>query len=312
MPAPEAGGTGGGRDAAGAAPSPGLRWGWRLLLFLSLLFGLTAVFGRAVGWLAGAPTGSGDAAVRGLGVALPAALVASWVMMSCVESKPLAALGLRPRRAPGQLAAGAAGGAALIGSLLVLFAAAGWATWMPAPGEGGAGGVRVWVGTALFLGLAAFLEELLFRGYPFLVLAERFGTRPAIAVTSAAFAAAHGANPGVGAVALGNTALAGILLGALYGRTFSLWLVTGVHFGWNASLGLLADLPVSGLAMPSAGVRASLSGPELLTGGAYGPEGGLALLLVLLPAIGWAVRTRRLPRAEHDPPPNPLPGRRET
>jgi membrane protease YdiL (CAAX protease family) len=186
----------------------------------------------------------------------------------------------------------------------------GWARWAAMPGLGAAG-IGTLIATALFLGLAAFLEELLFRGYPFRVLAERFGARPAIVVTSAAFAAAHAANPGVGAVALGNTALAGILLGVLYWRTLSLWLVTGAHFGWNATLTLLADLPVSGIEMPAPGIRARLVGPEILTGGAYGPEGGLALLLVLLPAIGWALRSRRLRRAETGPDPNPLPGRRD-
>jgi len=308
MPAPEAGRTREDRDDTGAPPSAGLRWGWRLLLFLSLLFGLTAIFGRAVHWLSGPPAGQGGAALHGLAAALPAATVASWVMMSCVESRPLAALGLSPRRAPRELAAGTAIGAVLIGALLALFALAGWARWEPVGGVGAAG-VRALLGTALFLGLAAFLEELLFRGYPFRLLADRFGARPAIALTSAVFAAAHGANPGVSAVALGNTALAGILLGVLYWRTFSLWLVTGAHFGWNATLSLLADLPVSGLEMPAPGIRASLSGPEILTGGAYGPEGGLALLFVLVPAIGWAVGTRHLRREESAPAPYPHPGK---
>jgi hypothetical protein len=310
MPASEAG-DGGGNPAATGAPSAGFRWGWRLLLFLSLLFALTAVVGRAVSWLAGPPSGIGDAALFGLASALPAAVVATWVMMSCVESRPLASLGLRPRHAPGRLVAGAGIGAVLIGVLLALFAVAGWARWEVTP-DVGAAGFRALSGTALFLGLAAFLEELLFRGYPFRLLAERFGARPAIAVTSTAFAAAHAANPGVGVVALANTALAGILLGVLYWRTLSLWLVTGAHFGWNATLSVLADLPVSGLELPAPGIRASLSGPEILTGGAYGPEGGLALLFVLLPAIAWAAGTRRLRREESDPAPNPLPGRRVT
>ena len=95
----------------------------------------------------------------------------------------------------------------------------------------------------------------------------------------------------------------------LYWRTFSLWIVTGAHFGWNATLSLLADLPVSGLEMPAHGIRASLSGPEILTGGAYGPEGGLALLVVLVPAIGWAVGTRHLRREESAAAPYPLPGK---
>lgn len=312
MPAAESGRRGGGREESSGAPGRyRLRWGWRLVLFLSLFVSLTALLGRGAVLLAGPAPSPGAAASRGLAAGLPAALLAGWVMMSCVESRPLAALGLRARSAPRELLLGTLVGAVLIGILLALLVIPGWIRW-EAPGPGGGSVVAAVGGTALFLGLAAFLEELLFRGYALQVLGERFGAAPAIGVTASAFAAAHGANPGVGTVALANTALAGILLGTLYWRTFSLWVATGAHFGWNATMSLLAGLPVSGLDVPAPVVRATVAGPELLTGGGYGPEGGLALLVVLLPAIGWAARTRRLRRHEGLLAMDPLPGRPAT
>jgi uncharacterized protein len=311
VPAAESGPPGGLPGPSGFRTADRLSWGWRLVLFLSLSFALTAVLGWVAGWVFGPPSTQGGAAVRGLAAGLPAALLASWVMMSCVESRPLAALGLCARSAARELARGVLVGAAIIGLLFALFALLGWIQWEPPAGGLGAP-YRALLETSLFLGLAALLEELLFRGYPFQVLAERFGPVVAIGATGVGFAAAHAANPGAGAVALANTALAGILLGVLYWRTFSLWVTTGAHFGWNATMSLLADLPVSGLEVPGPVFRATLTGPEILTGGAYGPEGGLALLAVLAPAIGWSARSRLLRRDETVLSLDPLIGRRAT
>ncbi len=175
---------------------------------------------------------------------------------------------------------------------------------------------RAWAGavarTALILGLAAFLEEILFRGYALQVVAEALGPASAIGVSAVGFGLAHSANPGVGRLAVLNTALAGILLGIMYWRTFSIRLVTGAHLGWNSVMSVAADLPVSGLVFGSPCFRADVAGPEIWTGGSYGPEGGLALTLVTLVGIAWAARTPRLRRAPSVLALHPLPGMRLT
>ncbi|MBK5098413.1 MAG: hypothetical protein JJE01_11560, partial [Gemmatimonadetes bacterium] len=60
-----------------SGPDGRIRWGWRLLLFVSLLFAIVAVFGRMTIWLAGRPTDVPGTVVRGLLTGLPAALAAS-------------------------------------------------------------------------------------------------------------------------------------------------------------------------------------------------------------------------------------------
>jgi membrane protease YdiL (CAAX protease family) len=311
-----------GPDETGISASPGaggwisgpdgrMRWGWRIVLFVSLLLASAAIIGPIAAKVAGRPTTDAAWIVRGLAVSLPAALIASWVMMSIVESRSLAALGLVPARFVPDTLLGLGIGALLIGSVLALLAATGSLAWMTdsAARQGGATG---FARLSLILGLAAFLEEMLFRGYPFQVLAEAAGPIGAIGLTSAGFAAAHLPNPGVGALALTNTALAGILLGIVYWRTFSIWLVTGLHLAWNAVMSLAADLPVSGLEFGAHGFRARVTGPEIWTGGDYGPEGGLALTLVTLVAIAWSVSSRRLDRAPAVLALHPLPGKRLT
>lgn len=282
-----------------------------MLLFVSLVFAFAAVSGRLTLWLVGAPPDESGTVARGLLIGLPAAVAASWVMMSAVESRSLAALGLVPADFVVDSARGLAVGGLLVAGALGVLQITGALHWelVPARPADLIGSISK---TALILGLAAFLEEILFRGYALQVVGEALGPVIAVGLTAMAFGAAHAANPGVGRLALLNTALAGILLGILYWRTFSIWLVTGVHLGWNAVMSLAADLPVSGLDLGSPAVRATVTGPEIWTGGSYGPEGGLALTLVVFAGVAWAVRTPRLRRAPSVLALHPLPGMRLT
>jgi len=294
-----------------SGPDGRIRWGLRLLLFVSLVLAFAAVSGRLTIWLVGGPPDVSSTVVRGLLIGLPAALAASWVMMSAVESRSLAALGLVPADFIVDSARGLAMGGLLVAGALGVLAITGALRWEFVP-VGPAVLVVSISKTALILGLAAFLEEVLFRGYALQLMGEALGPVVGIGLNAIAFGAAHAANPGVGRLALLNTALAGILLGIMYWRTFSIWLVTGVHLGWNGVMSLAADLPVSGLVLGSPAVRATVTGPEIWTGGSYGPEGGLALTLVTFAGIAWAIRTPRLWRAPSVLALHPLPEMRLT
>lgn len=238
------------------------------------------------------------------------ALAASAFMMVRVEGRPLAAIGLpMSRRALGEVAAGALVGCALIGGVSAIGAMAGWVSWERGPDSPGVAALLLF-GTASFLLVAAFAEELLFRGYPLQVIGRRFGGAVAVGSTSVVFAAAHAANPDTTSLSFVNTVLAGALLGAVYWRTYSLWLATGLHMGWNLAMAGLG-LSVSGLSIGGAGLVAHVTGPDLWIGGAYGPEGGLLVTLVSVVAIVWILRTSRLRRHESILRLGPLPETRD-
>ncbi len=136
---------------------------------------------------------------------------------------------------------------------------------------------------------AALAEEVMFRGYPFQRLEEAIGAVGAIAVFSVLFALVHLTNPGASALGMLNTVLIGLVLAIAYLRTRALWLCWGIHFGWNAALGLLFGLPVSGLRLFNVVVRGTATGPLWLTGGSYGLEAsapGLFAVLVGLVVVG--------------------------
>ncbi len=146
------------------------------------------------------------------------------------------------------------------------------------------------------LGTGALAEELMFRGYPFQRLLEAVGPAGAIVVFSVLFGVVHLSNPGASVWGLTNTVAIGALLALAYLRTRALWLPWGIHFAWNATLGLLLGLPVSGLRLFNVDVHATALGPKWLTGGAYGVEasasGALAVGIGLL--IVWKAPLNRL------------------
>jgi membrane protease YdiL (CAAX protease family) len=172
----------------------------------------------------------------------------------------------------------------------------------------------------VLLNLAAGLvEELAFRGYLLLNLAEGFnrrfvGPRWALVVawllTSIVFGIAHGLLPNATAVSTTNIVLAGIWLGLGYVTTGSLAVSIGAHITWNLFQGYVFGFPVSGgRDFAATFVAIEQGGPASWTGGAFGPEGGLlgliAFLFGILSVAVWVrARHRKLAlfSAIADPP----------
>jgi hypothetical protein len=111
---------------------------------------------------------------------------------------------------------------------------------------------------------------------------------------SVLFGAAHLWNPHSSPWAFVNTVAVGILLSFAYIRTRRLWLPWGIHFAWNAALGLGFGLPVSGLTEFSVVVHGRAQGPQWLTGGAYGIEAiAVGTAVIVLGFVPLFLCTRR-------------------
>lgn len=144
----------------------------------------------------------------------------------------------------------------------------------------------------VMLGVAV-TEELMFRGLGLQALERLLGSWVALPVTALFFGLVHLFNPGATPwTALAIAIEAGGLLGAAFLWRRNLWFVVGLHLAWNATVALLG-LPVSGHAGPGLLV-ADVSGPALLTGGAFGIEGSLVTVTVgVLLAVPMLVLARR-------------------
>jgi len=143
------------------------------------------------------------------------------------------------------------------------------------------------------LGIAALAEEVAFRGYPFRRLVEAIGPVTATIGMSLLFGLGHALNPGATWTSVFVTMLAGLLLSIAWLRTHGLWLPWGLHFAWNASIGILFGLPISGLSEFASVVQTRAFGPLWLTGGDYGPEGAVFTVIVLLIAVAVLIRITR-------------------
>jgi membrane protease YdiL (CAAX protease family) len=143
--------------------------------------------------------------------------------------------------------------------------------------------------------VAAISEEIVFRGILFRLVEEGLGTWGAVAISALVFGLVHlqNANSSLwGAVAIAIEA--GVLLAAVYVVTRSLWWCIGLHFAWNIAEGPLWGSAVSGTTRFDTWLIPSWSGPDILTGGAFGIEGSI-LPVVLCGAVSaallvWAAR----------------------
>jgi membrane protease YdiL (CAAX protease family) len=181
-------------------------------------------------------------------------------------------------------------GALAAGAALLLAVLLGDAEWVADGGGIGAYGMRV-LGTLAVLAPAALAEEVLFRGVPLVLLAAAFGRVPALVALSALFGLAHLYNPNVTALGVVNIMAAGIFLGLAFYAPGGIWTAFGAHLGWNGTLAAL-DAPVSGLPFQIPMIDYAPGGPQWLTGGAFGPEGGLTATVAI--ALASALTARRL------------------
>lgn len=213
-----------------------------------------------------------------------------------IERRPLVEFSLHG--AWREMVAGLVTGFTLFASVMGILWIAG--VYHPA-GMGTARGIAAGLALAIMSGV---FEEILFRGILFRASSRIVGTWGALLFTASIFGLAHLGNKG--ATLSSGVAImleAGILLGAAYALTGRLWLPIGLHIAWNFTEGSIFGMSVSGNSLSRMGdsglLRGSLSGPPILTGGAFGPEASIVAVFVCLAvAVYLLYRTVKLGRIE--------------
>jgi membrane protease YdiL (CAAX protease family) len=278
---------------------PRLRAGWRLLL-QSLLLGLCLVL---LGLLANLGLGTiGDISYAGLLLfgALATSLavtISVYLARRFFDHRTFTSLGLLGNR---QALIDFLFGIGLTGLMMGLIFLALWAmdwlqiesfAWQVENYGNMAASVLV---MAILFTLVSWQEELLSRGYWLQNLSAGLSQSLGVLISSAIFALAHWFNPNLDWQGLLGLFLAGLFLAYGYLRTRQLWLPIGLHFGWNFFEGTFFGFPVSGQYQYQL-IRQTTTGPDLITGGAFGPEAGLILLPVLIlgtVGIYWFTQNR--------------------
>jgi len=142
----------------------------------------------------------------------------------------------------------------------------------------------VFVVSALKTLFQSAFEELFFRGYAFQALIECTNALVATVVISCLFGLGHLLTPNASWIVATNLAVFGAMHAIGYIRTKSLFLPSGMHFGWNFFMRHIYSLPVSGAGGSDTLLSAEVSGPTWITGGEYGPEAGIPAVVVMVAA----------------------------
>lgn len=277
-----------------------LRSPWRILIFLAATYcsGLVAstFLGPVISWLYG---------VTGLrltsdGWVIVAALLGGHIIsVRYVDHRPWSDVWLdRNAARPALLARGFLIGGLAIAIPIVLLLSVGWLRILPSMDASLlTAGVRV----TLLLLPAALYEELATRGYIFAALRDAIGWRTALLAMSLVFGLLHLRNPGASVESVSLVILAGVFLGVVVIATRSLYAAWMAHFAWNWTMAVIFHTAVSGMPLESPDYRTVDSGPDWITGGVWGPEGGAAGGLGMLGGLAYLYARRngrrRLPES---------------
>ncbi len=145
---------------------------------------------------------------------------------------------------------------------------------------------------ALFLlfligfGIQGMAEEVLCRGYFMVSVGRRYPVAVAVFLNSIVFSLLHIMNPGVSLLAVVNILLVGIVLSLYFLRTGNIWGIGALHSVWNFVQGNVFGMEVSGMDL-SCSLLTSSTDParSFWNGGAFGPEGGFSVTIVMVIAI---------------------------
>jgi hypothetical protein len=155
------------------------------------------------------------------------------------------------------------------------------------------------LGVAALIGIAAILEELVYRCLLFRLLERAWGTKLALVVQAVVFALQHLENVEQGGISdvvtmLVSVTLAGLLWAGVFVLARNLWVVAANHAAWNFTI-LLSGMPLSGIEdwRKWAPLESRFTGPDWLTGGMFGPESSLLAIASTTLAITLLLRVAR-------------------
>jgi uncharacterized protein len=270
-----------------------LRAGWRLLLFVLLMGGAA--------WSVYSVLPASIASAQLLSSIFPfvIVIVVTWLLTRFVNHKPLGAVGLwlHPR-AFRECGIGLLLGFLMMSGIFLLELGLGslHLSWRGLTAAEIAGAVGI---SLLSFGFSAMFEELLFRGYLLQTLMQWMTFLPALLIMSLLFGLAHTQNPHATVLSTANVLLAGVWLSFAYLKTRSLWLPFGLHLSWNFAQTTVYAFPTSGFSFADRRLfNTESSGPIWLTGGDFGPEGGILATIALVAATWYILKTPLLRQPE--------------
>lgn len=148
----------------------------------------------------------------------------------------------------------------------------------------------LFLGFVLFFIIQSFAEEVVFRSFLIPMIRQHLGTLEALVISSLLFAFVHLMNPNVSWPGMINLILGGLLMGILFLKYKNIWAPTGFHASWNFVQSAFLGFPVSGHDTYSL-VDLQETGNDYITGGAFGYEGSVISITILILIIIYFLKT---------------------
>ncbi len=301
----------------------GIRAGWRVLIFVLLVFLIALVLaspliamralhkgGAAESQVISGVTPAGLSITEG-SILLCTSIAA--LIMAQIERRKFGQYGLPLRSAFGKdFWIGALTGlVAISGCLLGIFALHGFRLeGIATHGLVLVRAILAWTLTFVLVGLA---EEFAFRGYLQYTLTTGMGFWPSAILLSALFGLAHSGNPGESKAGLLSVVIFALLFCLFLQRRGNLWWAVGFHAGWDWGQTFFYGVPDSGIPAYHSLFNCTFNGPAWLTGGTVGPEASvftpivLAIVAIifatLCPGVRYAAQMSGAGRQNSEPAP---------
>jgi membrane protease YdiL (CAAX protease family) len=275
-----------------SSDEPRLRAGWRLLIQTTLMVIVWICMSVPLGFYL-ALSSNFNLNVDSLGgeILLPLQIaelviftVSIYIARRFLDKRTFQSLGLAlNRKALWDLCAGILITFVMLGLIFWIEMAAGWLkveafAWQVEPLSSTLAGTGIFL---LIFALTGWNEELLSRGYHLQTIASGLNRFWGVLLSSLVFGLLHQGNPNASWISTFGIFIAGLFFAFGYLRTGGLWLPIGMHLGWNFFEGVAFGFPVSGLDIYRL-IRHQVTGPDLWTGGSFGPEAGLVMIPALI------------------------------
>ena len=132
-------------------------------------------------------------------------------------------------------------------------------------------------------------EEIYIRGWLIPTISYHTNALLAILISATMFSYFHMNNNGASWFSTVHLFFFGVFTAVYALKRGNIWGPCGFHFAWNFLMGNVYGFHVSGFDSESSLIYFTTSNHTLITGGEFGPEGGIPGLVVCILALLWAI-----------------------
>ena len=214
-------------------------------------------------------------------------IIAFFLWVRFIEKRPIRTMGFSKGNGLSEFAKGVLVGAIMITTVLTVFFITGDVKFdriqfsLPF--------LVSWVLVLIGYILQTAAEEIYIRGWLVPIISYHKNAYLAILVSSALFSYFHLDNNGASWLSTLHLFIFGLFTAVYAMKRGNIWGPCGFHFAWNFIMGNVYGFHVSGYDSESSLMYFTTSNRTFITGGQFGPEGGIPGLVVFILALLWAI-----------------------